>query len=301
MFAFMQRLARRRSAPLNWDDVHLFLVLYRARTMVAASSQLGVNVSTVSRRLGALEEALDCVLFDRGRNGLRPTPAADDLLPTAELVEQGVAQFANVVDGLERDVTGVVRITCPPDVADVIVLPVLPGLFKKHPGLRVVLEPGESTVDLNRREADLALRVVRPTRGDLVVKQVATVHWRPAASKALALRLSGVEDINAWPWVGWGDRFRAVPACRWLEEHVRQEPVLRTDSMNTHIAAAQAGLGVALLPTPSIAHYRLTELELGAELPRPPRDDLYLVTHRALRKVPRVSTVWDALVEHFAR
>lgn len=300
MFAYMQRSASALQAPLDWDDVRLFLVLYRARTMVEAAAKLAVNVSTVSRRLSALEETLDCVLFDRGRDGLRPAPAADDLFPAAELVEHDVAQFANVVDNLERDVSGVVRMTCPPDVADVIVLPVLRGLFDKHSRLRVALEPSESTVDLNRREADLALRLVRPTRGDLVVKQVLTVHWRPAATRTLAARLSPVGDLRAWPWIGWSDRFRAMPACQWLDEHAGHEPVLRTDSLATQIAAAKAGLGVALLPAPSIAHYQLTEIELATRLPPPPQDELYLVTHRALRKVPRVRALWDALVEHFA-
>jgi DNA-binding transcriptional LysR family regulator len=300
MFALMQRPVRLPAAPYVWDDVRLFLVLYRSRTMVDAASKLGVNVSTVSRRLGALEEALDCVLFDRGRDGLRSTPAADDLLPKAELVEHGVAQFANVVDGLERQVSGVVRLTCPSDVADVIVLPVLRGLFNRHPGLRVALEPGESTVDLNRREADLALRVVRPTRGDLVVKRVRTVQWRAAASRALAARLRAADSFWEWPWIGWGDRLRSTPAARWLEEHVTQAPVLCTDSLSTHIAAAAAGLGVALLPAPSIAHYRLAELELAADVPPPPDNELYLVTHRSLRSVPRIRVVWEALAERFA-
>jgi DNA-binding transcriptional LysR family regulator len=288
-----------RLADLSWDDVRLFLVLYRSRTMTQAARALGVNASTVSRRLVILEEALDTVLFERGRDGLHPTPAADELLPTAEVVEQGVAQFANVADALERDVAGVVRVTCPPDVADVIVLPVLRVLLPKHPNLRVTLEPGETTVDLNRREADLALRIVRPTRGDLIVRRVMSVTWRLAATASLAKRLSPLGDLSAAPWIGWGERMRSVPASRWLEAQAASGPVLRTDSMNTQIAAAKAGLGVALLPDPTIEHHRLTPVPIDGAADCP-EDELFLVTHRALRNVPRIRVLWDALVQRFA-
>lgn len=284
---------------LVWDDVRLFLVLYRARTMTEAAARLGVNASTASRRLVQLEEALDMALFERGRNGLRPTPAADNLLPTAEIAEQGVHEFASVADSLERDVAGVVRMTCPSDVADVIVLPILQRLFKRHPELRVALDPGEAMVDLNRHEADLALRVVRPTRGDLVVKHLLSVEWQPATSAALAARLRPVRNLSELPWIGWGERLRNTPASRWLEEHACADPVLRTDSLNTHIAAAKAGLGVALVPAPSVEHYRLTALPLPRSTPSVPRDDLFLLTHRTLRSVPRIRVVWDAIMEHF--
>lgn len=293
----MQRSSNPVQLPLAWDDVRLFLALYRAPTMIEAASALKVNVSTISRRLAALEETLDCVLFDRGRDGLRATSTADDLLAAAELVEHGVAEFAHAVDGLERDVSGLVRVTCPPDVADVVLLPVLRKLWRQHPQLRIALEPAEQTMDLNRREADLALRIVRPTRGDLVFTRVLTVPWRPATSRAVAKTLG--EDVASWPWVGWGERFSSLPTCRWIASHA-PDPILRTDSLHTHVAAARGGLGVALLPLPTIAHHRLAEVPLPAGAAEPPEDTLYLVTHRALRNVPRIRAVWDAIVDHFA-
>ena len=233
-------MQRYLSPALEWDDVRVFLALYRARTMAQAAATLGVNTSTVSRRLVHLEEALDTVLFDRGRDGLRSTPAADDLLANAELVEHGVAQFASVAEGLERDVSGQVRVTCPPDVADVVVLPMLRGLLKTHPRLRVTLEPGEATVDLNRREADIALRVVRPTRGDLIVKRIMTVDWMPAASAAVVRRVSPLSDAAAVPWIGWS-RFQAAPACRWIDGLNNVEPVLRSDSLTDPHRRGQGG------------------------------------------------------------
>jgi DNA-binding transcriptional LysR family regulator len=291
---------------LPWDDVRLFLALCRARTVGEAAKALGIDPSTVSRRLAALEEALATTLFARSRDGITPTKAAEDLLAAAEQVEQGVARFTSAVDSLERDVSGLVRMTCPGDVADVIVVPMLRELLAKHPQLRVALDAGESVLDLTRREADIALRVVRPTRGDLVMTKLTTARWLAAASPELAARLGTLASWGDAPWIGWGEHTSALPPARWLAEHAPDvDPVLRSDRLTIQIAAACEGLGVALLPAPSVTHYGLVELELGAILLSQasswPSNDLYLVTHAALRDVPRVRVVWDALVASIAR
>lgn len=290
----LARMQETPAFPLPWDDVRLFLVLYRSRTMGEAATTLGVDPSTVSRRLAALEGALDTVLFDRGRDGLRPTEAAEALLPTAELVEDGVIRFAHAADGLERTVSGLVRITAPPDAADVIVLPMLARLLAQHPALEVALAPSEATLDLDRREADIALRVMRPSRGDLVVKRGLVTRFVPATSPALAARLGTVDDLEAVPWIGW-QAMGSMPPARWLAERVRRAPVLRTDSLRTQIAAAAAGLGVAVVPAPSVAHYGLVAVDTPLADGLPPIE-LFLVTHRALRRVPRIAAVWAGLL-----
>ena len=290
----------RPQPQLPWDDVHLFLVLSRSRTMGEAAETLSVDPSTVSRRLAGLEEALDTVLFHRGREGLRPTKAAEDLLPTAEIVEHGIAGFASAADGLEREVSGLVRMTCPSDVADVVVLPVLRNLLEAHPRLRVALEPGEATLDLSRREADLALRVRRPTRGDLVAKRVLTVTWKPAAAPDLAARLGPLGQAAEAPWIGWSEDQAGSPAARWLDSIAGVEPVLTSGGLATHVAAARAGIGVALLPAPSIEHFGLVPVEFTEDSPLPasgwPSHDLFLVTHHALVNVPRIRAIWDGLI-----
>ncbi|MEO0606447.1 MAG: LysR family transcriptional regulator, partial [Myxococcota bacterium] len=253
----------------------------------------------VSRRLGALEEALDATLFDRGREGLTPTRSAEELLVAAEQTEAAVASFANLADGLERDVSGVVRIACPPDMADVALLPVLRALQADHPQLRFVISPGEAMVDLVRREADLAVRTVRPTRGDLLARRILTIHSVPCASPDLAARFSPMDDLTAVPWINWGPRFARMPVSQWIERY-GGEPVLRTDSLTTQIAAAREGLGVALVPSPSVEHYGLVPLPFadpdGEACRKCPSSELYLVTHRTLRTVPRVKVVWEAVL-----
>ena len=127
-----------------------------------------------------------------------------------------------------------------------------------------------------------------------------------AATPELAASLG---DLLAWtdaPWIGWGERYAGVPAARWLAQHGGGvEPVLLSDRLTTQIAAVRAGLGVALVPSPSLAYYGLVPVAFAEPLREAagasPVDDLFLVSHSALRDVPRVRVVWDGLVEIFRR
>jgi len=303
----MANMQRSKTAEMDlpWDDVRIFLALCRARTVGVAARALKVDSSTVSRRLAAIEKALAATLFDRGRNGIAPTTAAEALLPVAEQIEAMMATFANEADALERDVAGLVRIACPPDTADVVLAPLLAELFDHHPALRIELEPGEAIVDLTRREADLALRTVRPLRGDLIITRLLTLRWVLVAAPAVARTLG---TLHAWTdarWVGWGKRLSSIAPARWLAKHVHEvEPAVRSDSLMVQLSVVAAGVGVALVPEPSIAHYGLAPVKIGPSLRDAatewPTDDLFLVTHRALRNVPRVRVVWDLLVERMA-
>lgn len=300
----MQRRQRPRPARdnLQWDDVRLFLALCRSRTVGSAAASLRVDASTVSRRLAVLEQALAATLFDRGRDGIAKTKAAEDLLPVAERIEEQMAQFANAADGLEREASGVVRMTCPPDVADVVVAPLLGDLLARHPALRVELNPGEAVLDLTRREADLALRTARPSRGDLVVARLGSVRWVLAATPKLARELGTLRRWTDAPWIGWGERLSHIGPARWLAANEPGvDPVVRSDSLIVQLSVVARGLGIALVPEPSTKHYGLVPVAIAPALREAarawPSDALFLVTHRALRDVPRVRVLWDLLVE----
>jgi len=241
-------------------------------------------------------------LFDRNHEGISATKAAEDLLPMAEEMEEAMLRFAHAVDGLEREVSGLVRIACPPDVANVLIAPLLRELLTLHPALRVEIAPGEAVMDLTRREADLALRTLRPAQGDLVVTRLTCVRWVLVASPELARELGSLRSWSDAPWVGWGARLSTLGPAKWLEKHAKGlEPVVRSDSLMVQIAAVSAGVGVSLVPEPSAHHYGLVPVKLApslrADAANWPADELFLVTLRALRDVPRVRALWDLLIQ----
>ncbi len=285
---------------LPWDHVRFFLALTRARSFGEAGREVGVDGSTVARRLDALERTLDAVLFERRRDGIQMTEAAERLKPVAEEMEHAVARFTGTVESFERDVTGTVRIACPGDTAAVLLAPRLSKLFEAHGGLRVEIVPGDRLVDMARREADIALRTVRPTFGDLVSTRLFPVRWCLAASEGLRERTGRLERWEDVAWVGGAGTLQRATPGQWFSTFVRGvEPVVRTDDLAFQIACVRAGVGAALLPEPSVEYYELVSLELDAELEASVRqlgqDNLFMITHRALRSVPRVRAVWEFL------
>jgi DNA-binding transcriptional LysR family regulator len=289
---------------LRWDELHLVLALLRSGSLKSAATELKVNVSTVSRRLDAMEEALGQVLFDRTPDGTRPTEAATLMAPFAEEMEQAAARAALAVQGLEAEPEGLVRITAPPGVADHFIATALPKLFKRYPKLRIELLSTVSYADLSRREADLALRAMRPSTGDLVSARLGVAKRVVCVAPKLARKLGCVDDFKALPWITYAEDLNHLPEVEWVLKQVPAEQImLRSNSITAQLEAVRAGAGVRLEASPFVELPGLTELSLSDRLSRVlaqvPSGALYLVGHRALRAVPRISAVWQFLQEHF--
>jgi DNA-binding transcriptional LysR family regulator len=289
------------AGPLRWDDVRLFLALFRGKSLQAAARKLGVDASTLSRRLAALEESLGAPLFDRTRTGLLPTHAAEQVLAAAEEMERASLRFSTEAGGLETRAEGVVRLTATPGLAEGFLAPLLPKLFARHPGLRLELDASTAVADLTRREADLALRTIRPQSGELQVLKLTSTRWLPMASKKLAQRLGTLRSLAGAPWIAWGPALGHIPPARWLRTFgPGVQPLLSTSSYPAQRAAVLAGVGVALLTAQEQAAGAVP-VPLGRGLAEAkaalPGDDLWLVGHLALRHVPRVAAVWSFLAE----
>ncbi len=305
MFANSQRPPETR-LDFRWDDLRIFLATLRAGTFSGAAKTLGVEVSTASRRIAALEETLGARLFDRTPDGLLPTVVAERLRPAAERTEEAALEAARAIDAVERKATGLVRLTCAPGVAEHFVAPLLVALVKRHPGLRVQLDARTGVADLMRNEADLAIRTVRPQGGDLVMQRLAEARSVVVASAAQAKAAGVVKAPGELPWIAWPREFSMIPAARWLSKVAPMaEPVLVSNAIGAHLTAAASGLGFAVVAEQFLeVQPRLVSVKLHptvlAENPLPV-EELWLVGHRALREVPRVAATWDFLVEHFRR
>ena len=291
-------------SELRWDDARVFLALWREGSLKRAAIQLGVNISTVSRRLDGLEALLGTRLFDRTPEGALPTVAATRLAPFAEGMEQAALGFEHGLESFEVEATGVVRLAAPPGFMDHFLAAAVPDLLERHPGLRLEVPSSIHYADLGRREADLALRATRPTAGDLVVKLLKAADWIVAANPDAASRFGKLRRADAATWVNWGEDLTHLPDARWLDERVRAEQVLlRSNGMTGLLEAVRAGLGAMLLPRPYLRIPGLVEVpctqSLRRELDLLPEAQLWLAGHRAHRHVPRIAAVWAWLAEVF--
>lgn len=291
-------------SELRWDDARVFLALWRQGSLKRAATQLGVNISTVSRRLEGLEETIGAQLFDRTPDGTLPTAAAERLVPFAESMEQAALGFAHGLEGFEVAATGTVRLAAPPGLFDHFLASALPELLRQHPGLQIEVPSAIGYADLTRREADIALRIMRPTAGDLVAKQLVTADWGIFASPQRARDLGKLRRADQASWVGWGEDLVHLPDAQWLDARVAPEQVLlRSNGMTGLIEAVRAGMGAIILPRPYERLPGLVEVVCTAglrrELAELPEGQLWLVGHRAHRHIPRIAAVWDWLVELF--
>lgn len=285
----------------RWDDVKVFLAVMRERTLAGASARLEVDASTVSRRLGALEEALGAQLFDRTRDGLLPTAAAEKLFAAAEETEASALRLSRAAEELEALPEGLVRLTSTPGLAEAFVIPYLIEFHAQYPLIRLEVEASSTVADLSRREADLAIRTFRPTGGDLVMTRLMNYRYGVLATPAYAAEIGLLVDPSTVRWIGWSRELAHVPSARWLSRYAPGvEPILRVSSIGSQLIAVGTGLGVAVLPGVYASLEGLSYVTLGGALDAAdealPEQDVFLVGHRALRDVPRIAAVWQFFV-----
>jgi len=286
----------------RWDDVPLFLALYRERTVTRAAKVLGLDPSTLSRRLVALERSLRLKLFVRNRDGLEPTEHGERMRSAAEDVEAAMTTLHATLSSAGREAKGVVRVSVPPGIAESFVVAALASLRREHPEVRVELDVSTSLADLTRREADLAVRTIRPRSPTLLQKKLRSSRWIPCATARCVAAWGRLENLDRIPWIVWDDAMAHIAPARWLRQALGPTaPVaLVTNHFASQLAALDQGLGAALVPEPYLALHGdrrplTTAPSLDALMRTLPVDDLWLVGHPTQRSNAHVACVWNAL------
>lgn len=285
---------------LNWDDTPAFLAVARTGTLTAAAGLLGAGVATVSRRIERLETALGVPLFARHQTGYKLTDEGAALLPRAEALEEAMRGFQASAT-VEAQVLGHVRLATAENLANPIIIPSLVTLLDRHPSLTLEVLTDVTTVNLHRREADLAVRMIRPTSGNVSVRRIGTVGFGLYGSPSyMVTRAENTENtvLANDRFVGWSERQNMIPAAQWLERRLRGEaPALVTTTLSAQVAAATAGLGLAILPhfLGLEAGLKRLPMELGLDQP------IWLAVHSDLAASQRVRVVADHLVETIRR
>lgn len=275
-----------------WEDLAVLIQAAELRSLSAAAKALQISQSTASRRLMRLEAALGAPVLDRGPRALVLTALGEQLLPHAELIAGHMTDIGRLAAGAEVTPAGRVRLAVPDGVASEVIVPHLDTFFARYPDISVDIVSGQAIVDLVHREADLALRFVRPTAGDLLIREVARVPLAPFCRPALRHHAP-----QAMRWLMLLDPTSAYLETRWIQAHVQPRRTMVFSSWDTLFAAARAGLGAAILSPVVAAPAGLVPIP---ELPPVASRPLLMVYHRALRSVPRVAALRDWIVSTLA-
>ncbi len=234
----------------DWNDLKYLLALYRAGTLAGAARQLGVNETTVSRRMKRLENDLGTPLLQKNAVGLYDlTDAARLILDKAETVEQ---QNNLLRDRLGRAVgitSGTVRISAVPVIVQKVLVPGMSDFQQAYPDIHIELHSEPRNVDLTKRDADLAIRFSRPVQGGLRIKakKLGQLGFGLYCAAHVPPDAAGQLD-----WIGYDDANATLPQARWIETMCRHSngrlSTLSVDDLTTALEATLCGYGKTMLP-----------------------------------------------------
>jgi DNA-binding transcriptional LysR family regulator len=277
---------------LDWEDLRHFLMLAREGTLSAAARGLGVDHATVARRVRSLESETGLKLVDRRARSYTLTDEGRRIAATAEPMEEAAFAVGRAVLAVKPGIRGEVAISAPPSLANAFIAPQILRLRQRHPGIVLKLIGEKRTASLNRREADVALRLMRPTEPGLIARKLGSFGFSLFAAPAYLKET----PRRAFAFIAYESSMDDAPQQKWLTATAAgHEIVLRTNDLENQACAARACVGLAVLPDflgdadPKLMRY--------AVAPIPVRRDLWLVVHRDLRNAPAVRAVMEFLTE----
>lgn len=278
-------------SSVNWDDLRYALAIGEAGSLNGAAQALGVQHSTVLRRLDALEARLGARLFERRRQGYSPTEAGELLVAQARDMAPQIAELQRRILGRDLELQGTLRVTTA-FVATLYLWPEALAAFRRsHPGIEVELNESSSLVDMSKRDADVALRMSKTVPEHLVGRRLGDLRMRVYARRGapgLPQSLMPIERLcQDYPWIGFDRERRSRFFDRWMLDHVpARQIVMRLDLLHPAVAMARTGLALALLPTVIEGHEPglLPVSDVLPDVSTP----VWLLTHPDLRQTARV-------------
>lgn len=282
----------------NWDDIRVYLAIARTGTLSGAAEAMNMGIATISRKLDRLEKSLAVPLFSRHQSGYRLTDDGEALLERAEAFEYAGLAFGEMAK-LQGNVAGLVRLATSDNLATHFILPSLKKLLEKYPNLRVEVVSGIQSVNLHRRDADIAIRMVKPDAGNLTLKRLGTVGFGLYGAKTYIENLDGTPaglSLSNAQYVGWSETHQHLPAAGWVTRMLRGRPCrVEANTLMAQISAVSEGLGLGVLP-----HFMAMKSGLHCVNPDIGVDQpLWLVMHSDLAGSRRVRAVADHLIAVF--
>ena len=278
-------------SALSWDEFRLVKAIADTRSLGGAAARLGLNHSTVFRRLAALEAAVGAPLFERSRAGYDPTAAGEEMTALANVMADSIVEFERRVAGRDVKPTGRLRVTTVEAIGQRFLPSILAQFQAQNPGVVIDLILSERELNLSQRDADVAIRVTNDPPETLVGRRICTMRWGMYCRREVAEQI-GDGPVDSLPFVGFADDFGPPFGRRWIEATIRPERLAaRVNSMHAVVELVAAGFGAATLPrflgdqNPSLARVgpTLREWDLG----------LWILTHSDLRRSARVRAFMD--------
>lgn len=283
------------TSKLAWDDFRLIKAIADAGGLTGAAAALGVNHSTVFRRLGQIEEQLGHALFERRKTGYVATSAGEEMTTLASRIDDDVTAFGRRLAGRDLAPSGDLRVTTTDTLYLHVLLPIFAAFRAAHPLIRLDVVMASQTLNLSRRDADVAIRASDSPGETLVGRRLANLNWAVyARADAPATQAEAHEPklLFKRDWVALGDPLGYVKAARYVRDHVPAERIaLRSSAVLGLTEAVEHGIGIGPLPC-FIADQRPGLVRL-----LPPDPDfstgLWILTHPDIRHAPRVRAFMD--------
>lgn len=266
---------------MNWNDLRFFLAVARHGGLSSAANRLETSPSRVSRRIDALENALGVPLFLRSLDGYRLTDEGLAFVPRAEAVEAAALALSGKA-AICAGVAGRVRLATAENIATRLIAPALPGFLSEHPNLKLDLVTGIRSVDLARHEADLALRLTRPSSGEILIRKLG--HMACAVYRAV--------DAEPSDCVAWGDAMSELPAAKALAA-LKAPVAVVAHTLALHHELAASGAVWAILPC--FIGDRDLRLRRASDPLKAAGQDIWLAINRDVSASARVRAVADFL------
>jgi DNA-binding transcriptional LysR family regulator len=287
------------TSNIGWELYRSFLGVLREGSLSGAARALGITQPTAGRHVAALEKALGVVLFTRSQLGLMPTEVALALQTHAEAMESTAASLERAATSQGEGVRGVVRISASEVIGVEVLPPIVARLREAHPALKVELVLTNRVQDLLRREADIAVRMVRPKQEQLVARHIGQIELGFHAHKDYLARHGTprkMEEITAHAVIGYDQPSTFVRnAGKALPGYGRETFSLRTDSDLGQLALIRAGAGIGIcqvgLARRNDALVRVMPRTFSMKL------ETWVTMHEDLRHSPRCRATFDALVD----
>ncbi len=286
--------------PRDWDDLRFLLAVAREGSLGGAARALGVDPTTVSRRLSSLEESVGARLVTRTPEGVRLTPEGEIAAASAEQMEIALLGIDRRLSGKDESPSGKVRLTSG-DCFATYLMRELPEFVSRFPNVELELVADRTALDLARGEADVAVRFFRSSDESLVTKKLGDLGWSLYGSDSYLERKGAVDPsaLGDHEIVGYHESFSGMPGANWLVRHaIDSRVVCRGNTMWSVAEAVAAGLGVSVLPcfleVGELLIRRLTSEVLAVS-------EAFFVVHPDLKNVARVRAVSQFLTDLFAR